>query len=133
MQSKKILIIENSWLDAILIEEALYQKGDEFTIDHLMEEREIKDYLKSFPFLLFQDIPDLIIVNEELIFLDRMNLIKKINSFGYDIPVIVLTSAKGAKNSYDLTNSNCYFAKPLEINQFVNVIQEIKDFWLPKS
>jgi len=48
------------------------------------------------------------------------------------IPVVVLTSSEAEQDilaSYDL-NANCYISKPVDLDQFIRVIQSIEDFWL---
>ncbi len=47
------------------------------------------------------------------------------------IPVVVLTTATADEDitqSYDL-NANCYINKPVDMTQFVKVVQSIEDFW----
>jgi len=48
------------------------------------------------------------------------------------VPVIVLTTSGTMEDiiwSYNL-HANCYINKPIEIDQFINVIQTIEEFWL---
>lgn len=48
------------------------------------------------------------------------------------IPVVVLTSSEAENDilrSYDL-HANCYVAKPVDLDQFIKVIQSIKHFWI---
>ncbi len=48
------------------------------------------------------------------------------------IPVVVLTSSISEDDvikSYSL-NANCYIVKPVDLDQFVNAIKYIEDFWL---
>jgi two-component system, chemotaxis family, response regulator Rcp1 len=48
------------------------------------------------------------------------------------IPVVILTTSKAEEDilaAYDL-HANCYIPKPLDLDHFVKVIQQIKDFWL---
>ncbi len=48
------------------------------------------------------------------------------------IPVVILTSSKAEEDifkSYNL-HANCYITKPIDLNQFLKVVQAIKDFWL---
>jgi two-component system response regulator len=47
------------------------------------------------------------------------------------IPVVILTSSSAEQDilkSYDL-HANCYITKPIDMDQFVKVVQSIKDFW----
>jgi CheY-like chemotaxis protein len=48
------------------------------------------------------------------------------------IPVVVLTSSAAEQDiaqAYDL-HANCYITKPVNLDQFLRVIQSIEDFWL---
>ena len=48
------------------------------------------------------------------------------------IPVVVLTTSEAEADvlkSYAL-HANCYFTKPVDLEQFINVIGTIEDFWL---
>jgi CheY-like chemotaxis protein len=48
------------------------------------------------------------------------------------IPVVVLTSSKDEEDilkSYDL-HANCFITKPIDLGQFLKVVQSIEDFWL---
>lgn len=48
------------------------------------------------------------------------------------IPVVVLTVSKDEEDvikSYNLY-ANCFITKPVDLNQFLNVVKSIEDFWL---
>jgi chemotaxis family two-component system response regulator Rcp1 len=48
------------------------------------------------------------------------------------IPVVILTMSTAEKDileSYDL-HANCYIAKPVDLDQFLGVVQSIGEFWL---
>lgn len=48
------------------------------------------------------------------------------------IPVIVMTTSKAEQDihkAYNL-NANCYITKPVDLDQFLNVVRSIEDFWL---
>lgn len=48
------------------------------------------------------------------------------------IPVVVLTTSAAEQDiisAYDL-HANCYITKPVDLDQFVKVVQSIEDFWL---
>lgn len=48
------------------------------------------------------------------------------------IPVVVITSSTAEEDvlrSYDL-HANCYITKPLELQQFVQVVKSIENFWV---
>ena len=48
------------------------------------------------------------------------------------IPVIVMTTSKAEQDvhrAYHL-NANCYVTKPVDLDEFLNVVRSIEDFWL---
>lgn len=48
------------------------------------------------------------------------------------IPVIVMTTSKAEQDihrAYNL-NANCYVTKPVDLDEFLNVVKSIEDFWL---
>ena len=47
------------------------------------------------------------------------------------IPVVILTTSKAEEDilkSYNL-HANCYITKPIDLDQFIKVVQSIEDFW----
>lgn len=48
------------------------------------------------------------------------------------IPVVVLTTSRAEQDvlgTYEM-HANCYIVKPVDLNQFMNVVQSIGSFWL---
>jgi chemotaxis family two-component system response regulator Rcp1 len=48
------------------------------------------------------------------------------------IPVVILTTSQAEQDvlrTYDL-HANCYITKPVDLDQFIAVVQSIEDFWL---
>ena len=48
------------------------------------------------------------------------------------IPVVMLTTSKSEEDvlrAYEL-HANCYIAKPVDFNRFMDVVRSIEDFWL---
>lgn len=130
MRPKKIVLFENGALDAILIQESLHQKGVLCNIHLLKEDKEIGMFLEHLPLNLIQETPDLIMINEELINWKGVNIINNIRNSAYQIPIIVLTSIVKGHRSHENNQVNCYIHKPLEIKEFIKVIQELKQIWL---
>ncbi len=48
------------------------------------------------------------------------------------IPVVVLTASQAEEDIARAYNhhANCYLTKPIDLDQFINVVQAIKSFWL---
>jgi len=48
------------------------------------------------------------------------------------IPVVILTSSQAEEDvlkSYDM-HANCYITKPVDLDQFVQVVKSIENFWV---
>ncbi len=48
------------------------------------------------------------------------------------IPVVILTTSKAEEDiarTYDL-HANCYIAKPVDFDRFIDVVKKIEGFWL---
>ena len=48
------------------------------------------------------------------------------------IPVIVMTTSKAEQDVHRVynLNANCYVSKPVDLDEFLNVVRSIEDFWL---
>jgi len=47
------------------------------------------------------------------------------------IPVVILTTSKAEEDvvkTYDL-HANCYITKPVDLDQFITVVQSVEEFW----
>ncbi|MCG6133345.1 MAG: response regulator [Nostoc sp. LLA-1] len=78
--------------------------------------------------------PDLILLDLNLPGMDGREVLTEIKSDPNLklIPVVILTTSADEEDilrSYNLS-ANCYVTKPLDVYQFIQVVQLIKDFWL---
>jgi CheY-like chemotaxis protein len=78
--------------------------------------------------------PDLILLDLNLPGMDGREVLEEVKSDTdlKRIPVVILTTSNDEQDvlrSYNL-NANCYVTKPIDIEQFINVVQLIKEFWL---
>ena len=78
--------------------------------------------------------PDLILLDLNLPRKDGRQVLAEIKSDESlrRIPVAVLTTSQAEQDilaSYDL-HANCYITKPVDLNEFVRVVQGIENFWL---
>ena len=77
--------------------------------------------------------PDLILLDLNLPRKDGREVLEEIKadpSLRY-IPVVVLTSSQAEQDilrAYDL-HANCYVSKPVDLDQFITVVQSIENFW----
>ena len=77
--------------------------------------------------------PDLILLDLNLPRKDGREVLQEIKAdatLRY-IPVVVLTSSQAEQDilrAYDL-HANCYVTKPVDLDQFIRVVESIEDFW----
>lgn len=77
--------------------------------------------------------PDLILLDLNLPRKDGREVLQELKGEPSlrSIPVVVLTSSDAEKDvlkSYDL-GANCYITKPVDLDQFADVVRSIEDFW----
>ncbi len=130
----EILLVEDNAADVRLTEEAL-KEGK--VRNHLHVAR---DGMEALEFLhrqgRFKDAtrPDLILLDLNLPRRDGREVLADIKNDPElkMIPVVVLTTSSAEADilkSYKL-HANCYITKPVDLEQFVNVVKSIDDFWL---
>jgi two-component system, chemotaxis family, response regulator Rcp1 len=130
----EILLVEDNLGDVRLTKEVL----KETKIQHNLSV--VEDGAAALLFLRRED-PYKDAVRPDIILLDlnlpKMNGREVLASIKEDpdlrrIPVVVLTTStaeQDIRKTYDL-HANCYVTKPVDLDQFINVIKTIKDFWL---
>jgi two-component system, chemotaxis family, response regulator Rcp1 len=77
--------------------------------------------------------PDLILLDLNLPRKDGREVLEEIKADPSlrHIPVVVLTSSQAEEDivrAYDL-HANCYVTKPVDLDQFIRVVESIEDFW----
>lgn len=130
----EILLVEDSPSDANLIQISFKQakiannlrwvEDGETALDYLLQQG---DYTNS-------PRPDLIVLDLNLPGMDGQEVLTSIKSNPTlkSIPVIVLTTSEDEEDilkSYEL-NANCYITKPIDIQQFMRMVQLLEEFWL---
>jgi two-component system, chemotaxis family, response regulator Rcp1 len=78
--------------------------------------------------------PDVILLDLNLPKLDGREVLTAIKADPLlrRIPVVILTTSSNEQDilrSYDL-HANCYITKPVDLDQFISVVQAIESFWL---
>jgi chemotaxis family two-component system response regulator Rcp1 len=108
----RILLVEDSLADV------------ELTLDALKDAKVANDVAS----------PDLVILDLNLPRLSGQEVlaVMKADESLRRIPVAVLTTSSAESDvakTYDL-GANCFLTKPVDIDQFIHVVQSIDDFWL---
>lgn len=129
----EILLVEDNPADVRLTKEAL-KSGK---ILHSLSV--VKDGVEALAFLRrqgeYKDArrPDLILLDLNLPKKDGREVLAEIKSDSglKSIPVAVLTVSKAEEDvlkTYKL-HANCYVTKPVDLDQFISVVQSIEEFW----
>ena len=130
----EILLVEDTPSDARLTREAL---KDARVLNRL---HVVEDGAEAMAFLRREGPyaqvprPDLVLLDLNLPGKDGREVLAEIKQDPAlkRIPVVVLTTSQAERDivqSYDL-HANCYITKPVDLDQFITVIQSLKNFWL---
>lgn len=128
-----ILIIEDNEGDARLIRE-VFNENKLFNSLHFVRDGvDAMDYLYARGKFQNAIRPDLIILDLNLPRKDGREVLAEIKSDPVlkQIPVVVMTISQAEEDilkSYNL-HANCYVTKPIDLNQFSEVIKSIENFW----
>ena len=126
----KILLVEDSLADIELTLEAL---GDAKVANEVTVARDGATAMQRLHGA-GSALPDMVILDLNL---PRMSGHEVLKAMRADetlrrIPVAVLTTSAAEADvvrSYDL-GANCFLTKPVDVDEFVHVVQSIDDFWL---
>lgn len=137
-----ILLVEDSPGDIRLTMEALKESRITNNLHIVNDGVEAIDFLMKSGNYINAPIPDLILLDLNLPKISGFEVLKKIKEHEIlkVIPVVVLTTSQSERDilqSYQL-HVNCFVSKPIEFDEFFNVIRTIEDFWftivkLPKT
>jgi CheY-like chemotaxis protein len=103
-------------------------------INVVMDGAEAMDYLLKKGKYSEATRPDLIILDLNLPKKDGRQVLKEIkdNDSLRRIPIVVLTTSRDEQDvlkSYNL-HANAYITKPLDLDQFIDVVRSIETFWV---
>ena len=129
----EILLVEDNPGDVRLTQEAL-KEGKVYNNLNVVEDGvEAMAYLRKEGKYVDAVVPDIILLDLNLPKMDGREVLAAIKDDKNikRIPVVVLTTSKDDEDVlkvYDL-HANCYITKPVDLDQFLNVVKSIKDFW----
>jgi chemotaxis family two-component system response regulator Rcp1 len=130
----QILLVEDNAADIRLTREALRDSKIANELHVARDGVEALDFLARRP--PFEDAPrpDLIILDLNLPRKGGKEVLAELQADASlrSIPVAVLTTSSQEADiaqSYDL-GANCYLTKPVDLDQFLKVVQTLDDFWL---
>lgn len=133
---KNILLVDDSVNDVTLIKAALRnahfgneiivaEDGEE-ALDFLYKRGKFADYLGEEPIFILLDIKMPLMNGIEV-----LKIIRKDAAFN-KVPIIMLTSSRDSNDLNECYNSgaNSFVVKPVNINDFMNVVKELGQYWV---
>jgi CheY-like chemotaxis protein len=130
----EILLVEDNPADVRLTQEALKEGKVRNNLFVARDGVEALEFLRRNGPHANATKPDLILLDLNLPRKDGREVLADIKNDDTlrSIPVVVLTTSSAEADilkSYNL-HANCYITKPVDLEQFVQVIKSIDDFWL---
>ena len=129
-----ILLVEDNPGDVRLIQESMKENKLRNDLSIVGDGMEAMAFLRREGRYASAPRPDLILLDLNLPRKDGRELLAEIKQDPElnRIPVVILTSSTAEQDilrSYNL-QANCYIVKPIDLDQFVEVVKAIEDFWL---
>ncbi len=130
----EILLVEDNPGDVRLTKEALKDAKVLNNVHVVADGVEALDFLRRQGKHTGAVRPDLILLDLNLPKKDGREVLADIKD-DVDlrrIPVVILTISKAEEDiirTYDL-HANCYITKPVDLDQFMDVVKAVEDFWL---
>ena len=130
----EILLVEDSPSDTDLTLEALKDFKVRNHVSVVEDGVQALQFLRRQPPYVQAPRPDLIMLDLNLPRKDGREVLAEIKADGSlkTIPIVVLTTSRAEQDilhAYKL-NANCYITKPVDFNQFLEVVRSIETFWL---
>lgn len=130
----EILMVEDNPADVRLTEEAFKDAKMANHMNVVVDGEEAMSFLRQEGKYEYAPRPDLILLDLNLPKKDGRAVLEEIKE---DlelrrIPVVVLTTSEDEKdilNAYD-HHVNAYITKPVDLDQFVKIVEAVEDFWL---
>ncbi|HUN58957.1 MAG TPA: response regulator [Candidatus Binataceae bacterium] len=129
-----ILLVEDNPGDVRLTRE-VFKEGKVRNKLHVCSDgEEAMDYLKLRGKYTGAVRPDLVLLDLNLPRKDGRQVLEEVKEDPVlkTIPIVILTTSAAEQDilrSYNL-HANCYITKPVDLNQFVRVVNYIQDYWL---
>lgn len=133
MRPIHILLVEDNEGDILLTIDAFEEGRISNKISVVRDGNEAIDFLKQSGKYVNRELPDLILLD---INLPKKNGHEVLSFIKYTdwlrhIPVIILTTSSSESDIEKAYKNfvSCYITKPIEVNDFLNAISKIEDFW----
>lgn len=127
-----LFLVEDNPADVDLTRLALEENNMSVNLQVAYDGEEALTYLQALE-KKEMPLPDLIILDLNIPRIKGLDILKiiKSNPALQSTPVVVLTTSSAEADKADCYQhfANCYITKPLDFEEFIEVIREIKSFW----
>lgn len=133
MKPIEILLVEDNPGDADLALEALVSGKVRNSLHHVGDGVAAMDFLRRHGKYANAPRPDLILLDLNMPKKDGREVLAEVKADPdlKRIPVVILTTSKAEEDilkTYNL-HANCFITKPIDLHQFIKVVQAIEEFW----
>ena len=134
MKPFNLLLVEDNEGDIILTIEAFEEAGIANKINVARDGEQAVKLLQNCIRENSSELPDIIILDVNLPKMNGHEVLRyiKMHEKLKHIPVLMLTTSSSERdiNESYRNFASCFITKPVEINEFVKVVQKIEMFWL---
>jgi CheY-like chemotaxis protein len=129
-----ILLVEDNPGDAKLVQKAFELGRLANKIYHVSDGESALSFLRKEGSYADAPRPDIILLDLNMPGLDGREVLARVKSDPelLTIPVIIMTTSSAEQDileSYKL-HVNCYITKPVQVQDFINVVKTIDEFWI---
>lgn len=127
------MLVEDNRMDAIIFSRLLGNVAEDCMISTFHDGEKAISFLKEIVSNPYGSLPDLIISD---LYMPKLSGYELVNYLKNDkklrqIPVVVLSSSR---SGYDINmayklNASCYMVKPLQLNEYKQLITDMWNFW----
>ena len=133
-KSIHILLVEDNEGDIILAKEALKDARIITRVSVVRNGDEALSFLHKHGHYVGVEVPDLVLLDINMPKINGMEVLKRIKNDSNlkSIPIVMLTTSSletDIKQAYE-NHANCYITKPVDVDQFMDVVHKIEDFWI---
>lgn len=130
----EILLVEDNPADVRLTQEVFKEGKVNNILNVVYNGEEAMEFLHQKGRFESAPRPDIILLDLNLPRKDGREVLAeiKVDPDLKRIPVVVLTTSQAESDlaqSYDL-HANCYIVKPVDLDQFIDVVKTVEGFWL---
>ena len=129
----QILLVEDNQNDAELTREGFRQCEIDVILHHVKNGVECMNFLRKQGQYEGVPSPDLVLLDLKMPVMDGRQVLAEIVADEHlkHLPVVILTTADDREEIVEMykLGANSYFKKPIDLDEFLRIIQGIGDYW----